>query len=107
MGLDIGSELLLITLKHNRLGEVAGRVWGIWGMFIPYTAHVGIQGWEMEKESQGYPKVSLFTPESTKSSAESFFFFFSSGDSDPSFPQRHLSHQGEALEISSVPFPPL
>lgn len=45
-------------------------------MFIPYTAHVGIQGWEMGKESQGYPKVSLFTPESTKSSAESFFFFF-------------------------------
>lgn len=78
-----------------------------WGMFVPWTADLGIQDWEMEKEFWGYPEVFLFTMKSAKSSAgQCLFFLFFSGQSDPSFPQRHISHEGEELEISSVPFSP-
>lgn len=56
-----------------------------WGMLIPWTAGVGLQDWEMGKEHQGYPELSLFTPDSTRSCTEQVFFCVLL-DKEPFFP---------------------
>lgn len=74
-----GAGYGILTQAHCPAAQPARRggrknVGTRWGMCVPKTACVGVQDWEMGKELQGYPEVSLFIPGSTKSSSEQLFF---------------------------------
>lgn len=74
MGLGTDSELC--SSPFDTTSSERGREDGdtSWGVFVPQTAHLGVQDWDTGKELQGYPEIFLFIPESAKSSTEQFFF---------------------------------